>query len=67
MTMIATKPNFVHLLLLHSNGQEYAKIFQFTIKMDKKSVQKNCFSSLSCSDKTTNEKFDGHTLKYKDL
>ena len=21
------------------------------------------FSSLSCSDKTTNEKFDGHTLK----
>ena len=26
-------------------------------------VQKNVFSSLSCSDKTTNEKFYGHTLK----
>ena len=26
-------------------------------------VQKTGFSSLSCSAKTTNEKFDGHTLK----
>ena len=64
MTMIASIPNFVYLLLLHSNGKEYAKIFQFTIKMDCIcSVQKSGFSSLSCSDKTTNEKFDGHTLK----
>ena len=63
MTMIATIPNFVYLLLLHSNGQEYAKIFQFTIKMDCMCAKKSGFSSLSCSDKTTNEKFDGHTLK----
>ena len=26
-------------------------------------AQKTGFSSLSCSDKTTNDKFDGHTLK----
>ena len=62
MTMIATRPNFVYLLLLHSNGQEYAKIFQFTIKMDVQCAKKR-FSSLSCSDKNTNEKFDGHTIK----
>ena len=62
MTIIATRPNFVYLLLLHSNGEEYAKKFQFTIEM-----QKHGFSSLSCSDKTTNEKLDGHTLKYRDL
>ena len=42
------------------------KIFQFTIKMDC-TCAKNGFSSLSCSDKVTNEKFDGHTLKYRDL
>ena len=26
-------------------------------------AQKTGFSSLNCSDKTTNDKFDGHTLK----
>ena len=41
--MIAIRPNFVYLLLLHSYGQEYAKIFQFTINMDCACAKKNGF------------------------
>ena len=43
-------------------------LFQFTIKMDctcaKKKTTTTGFSSLSCSDKTTNEKFDGQRFIY---
>ena len=43
MTMIAIIPKFLYLLLLPSNGQEYAKIFQFMIKMDCTCAKKRFF------------------------
>ena len=60
--MAATKLNFVYFRLLHSNGQECAKKFISRLKWTARAL-KTGFSSLSYSDKTTNDKFDGHTLK----